>query len=83
MLATHNPPRGSKDSWDKLSAAFAEAAASLDQAVQAKNRDAAQTAFRSLETSCMACHQAHRGGPKGGFGGPKGKGKGPPTGDVN
>jgi hypothetical protein len=86
-MAAHDPPKGSKDSWTRLTAAFAESAVALERSVESKDRDAALVAHKALENSCMACHQQHRGGPggPGGFGpkgfGPKGgKGfkKGPP-----
>jgi cytochrome c556 len=83
-MAAHDPPRGSKESWATQTSAFAESASALEQSVQRKDRDGALAAHKSLENSCMACHQQHRGGPggkggfgKGGFGG-KGFKKGPP-----
>jgi hypothetical protein len=86
-IAAHEPPKGSKDSWARLTAAFADSAVALERSVESKDRSAALVAHKALENSCMACHQQHRGGPggfgpggPGGFGpkgfGPKG-GKGP------
>jgi len=84
-MSAQGPPRGSKESWTTLTTAFAETAQNLDQSVRAKNKEAAITSHELLSSSCMACHQAHRGGqkgfsPKGGFGGKGGFGpkKGPP-----
>jgi hypothetical protein len=73
------PSKGSKDSWTKLTAAFAESATALDKAAQAKDLAAARTAHQNLAASCMACHREHRGGP-GGPGGPGGRGPGGPGG---
>jgi hypothetical protein len=72
-LAEQEPRKGSKESWARFSAEFSAAAVNLNQSVQAKDKAGALAAFASLENSCMACHQAHRGGPgglgpKGGFG---------------
>jgi len=71
-MGKHTPPRGSKESWAKLTAAFADSAGVLDKAVQAKDKEAALKAHKSLSTSCAACHQAHRG--RGGMGGGGGRG---------
>jgi hypothetical protein len=66
-LGKNDPPRGSKESWDKHTAAYAEAAAALDKAAQAKDRDAAREAHTKLSGSCMGCHREHqmRRGPRG------------------
>jgi hypothetical protein len=78
-LAKTDAPRGPKESWSQLAAAFADSAAALDRAAQAKDLSAARTAREKLGSSCMECHRAHRGGP-GGFGpGRRGPG-GPPGG---
>jgi hypothetical protein len=77
-MGKNDPPKGSKESWTKLSSAFADSAAALDKAAQARNRDAALDAHGQLAGSCRECHTAHRqmgrgpggGGPPGGF--PKG-----------
>ncbi len=88
-LAKLDPPRGSKESWTKLTSAFHESATDLDKAVKAKNRDEAVATSGELSNSCMECHREHRSmpgggfGPRGGFGGPPGGGPpggGPPPG---
>jgi len=86
-LGTHEPPKGSKESWTTLTAQFAATAEELDKAAQAKDKPAAITARDTLSNSCMACHSEHqnkRGGfGGGGFGGPGGGrpgGGGPPGG---
>jgi hypothetical protein len=80
-IAGQDPPKGSKDSWARLSASFADSAATLDRSAQGKDRSAALVAYKSLENACMACHQQHRGGP-GGFG-PGGPGPGFGKGGFN
>jgi hypothetical protein len=66
-LSKYDPPKGSKDSWMKLTDAFAKSAATLDRAVEAKNKDEALAAHAALSNNqtCRECHQAHRGGPGG------------------
>jgi hypothetical protein len=78
-LSKYDPPKGSKESWTKLTGAYAESAAALDSAAVAKDKDAALTAHTKLTQSCMACHREHRAGP-GGMGMPGGFGPpgGPP-----
>ncbi len=60
-LAKYDPPQGSKESWTKLTADFADSAEKLDKAAQAKDKKAAATAQSRLANSCMACHREHRG----------------------
>jgi hypothetical protein len=79
-LGAETPPKGDKDSWAKLTAAYSEEATALDKAAQAKDKAAALEAHTQLANSCKACHDAHRPGPGGrgpGMGGPGGPG-GPP-----
>ena len=68
-LGKHDPPKGSKESWAKLTAEYAGLADALDKAAQAKDKDAATAAHQDLASSCNACHRQHRGGP-GMMGGP-------------
>jgi cytochrome c556 len=51
---------GTKESWQKLTAAFATNATTFDHAAQAKDREAAKTAHALLSDSCMQCHREHR-----------------------
>jgi hypothetical protein len=75
LVATYDPPRGSKQSWAKHAASFADAAAALDRAVEAKDKKAALAAHDFASNSCMSCHLEHRQmGFRGGFGGPGGPG---------
>ena len=79
-MVKHDPARGSKESWAKLAAAYAESATELDKAAQAKDKDAARDAHTELSNSCMACHRQHRGGGPGMGGGMRRPGGGPPGG---
>jgi hypothetical protein len=84
-LGKYDPPKGAKDSWIKLTAAFAELASELDHAAVAKNKETAKVAHDQLKNSCNACHQEHRRMGRGGGGGPMGFGPrggrgGPPPG---
>jgi cytochrome c556 len=85
QLSKLDPIKGEKDSWNKLTLAFAETAAGLDKSAMAKDKDHTQEALDGLGSSCMACHRQHRvmgpGGGRGGMGGPPGgmrPGGGPP-----
>jgi hypothetical protein len=81
-LGTYHPPKGSKESWKELTDAFADHAAEMDRAAQAKDKAAATVARDQLAISCKACHEAHQNkrgpGGRGGFGPPPGGGFGPP-----
>lgn len=54
------PEKGSRDSWQKLSAAFAADAERLQAMVVAHNKIEAYEAYNSLKKSCPQCHSAHR-----------------------
>jgi mono/diheme cytochrome c family protein len=64
-LSKYDPPKGSKESWTKLTGSLSDSAAALDRAAQAKSKDDALAAHAALSAakSCSACHQAHRAGP--------------------
>jgi mono/diheme cytochrome c family protein len=73
-LGKLEPVKGTKDSWAKLTLAFADSAAEFEHAAQAKDKnkdkDKTKEALDSLGGSCMACHREHRvRGP--GMGGPR------------
>ena len=67
-LGEHTPPKGSKESWARLTTAYAESATALDKAAQVKDKNAALTAHKALTRSCVGCHREHRtmGGSSGG-----------------
>jgi hypothetical protein len=71
-VGSHDPPRGEKDSWTRLTTAFAASARELDEVAQARDKEKTVAALDSLGSSCMACHRQHRvmGPPGGGMGGP-------------
>jgi len=62
-LLKHDPPRGDRASWDKLTKAYLQGAQALDAAAQKKDKAAATAAHAKLANSanCNACHNAHRG----------------------
>lgn len=60
-LARNDPPRGDRESWQRLSRQYYDHAKTLDEAVQAKDRPAALNATKQLGESCKACHNAHKG----------------------
>ena len=46
----NEPPKGSKESWAKLTLAYADSAAALDRAAQAKDADVKAFAQKTLPT---------------------------------
>jgi cytochrome c556 len=60
MLGKLDPPKGDKDSWQKLTKAYAENTKALDTAAAKMDKDAAKAAAAKLGESCDACHKAHR-----------------------
>lgn len=79
-LGKYDPPKGSKESWTKLTGEYAATANELDRAAAAKDKDAAVAAHTKLTQSCVACHNEHKAGKgrPGGFGPPGGPPPGPP-----
>jgi len=62
-LGKNDPPKGDKESWKKLTDAYAKAAVELEAAAEKKDATAAQAAFKGIGIGavCMGCHSVHRG----------------------
>jgi hypothetical protein len=54
------PPKGDAASWAKLTKEYAEAAKSLNDAAQKKDKRASLAAHGTLTKACTTCHKAHR-----------------------
>ena len=60
-LRQATPPRGDKESWDKLTKSYADNAKALEQATAKMDQKAAQAAHARMGgDACMNCHKAHR-----------------------
>ena len=59
-LCKDKPPKGSQESWDKLTKAYSDNAKSLSGAAEKKDFDAATKSLKAMGGSCMSCHSAHR-----------------------
>jgi cytochrome c556 len=60
-LEKATPKKGDKESWTKQTKAYHDGAVALDAAAQSKDKGATVAANSKLGTSCMSCHQQHRG----------------------
>src|SRR5262249_47244231 len=61
QLPKLKPPKGDAASWAKLSKAYADNAAALDDAAKKKNKPAARAVLaRRGEGAGTACHKVHR-----------------------
>jgi cytochrome c556 len=64
LLGKNAPPKGDKESWEKLTKEYAANAAALEKAVAAKDQAAAKAAWAKMGgdggAACNACHKAHR-----------------------
>ncbi len=80
QMGPETPPRGSAESWAKLTTSFTVSADELYKAAMAKDKAAALKAHESIANSCKACHQEHRPQGRGGRGGPGGPPPGGPGG---
>jgi cytochrome c556 len=60
-LGKAKPPKGDEKSWKKLTGTYLKDAESLEKAAKDKDAEAAGKSLNGLNTSCKACHTAHRG----------------------
>jgi cytochrome c556 len=60
QLGKLDPPKGDKESWQKLTKAYADNAKALDAAAAKMDKDAAKTVSEKMGKSCDVCHMAHR-----------------------
>jgi cytochrome c556 len=61
-LGKARPPRGEKESWKKQTGMYVATAKALSAAADKKDKAGASAAFKKLQSSCTACHKAHKGG---------------------
>jgi cytochrome c556 len=63
-LGKNKPPKGSQESWDRLTKAYLATAKALDGAAKEKGLAVARAQHKALTQQCGACHKAHRPPPK-------------------
>jgi hypothetical protein len=59
-LGSLTPPKGDKDSWTKLTKAFAENAKALETATTKMDLKASRDISKKMMDSCKGCHTVHR-----------------------
>ena len=59
-LPKNDPPRGEKESYEKLAKAYASAAKSLEESAEKEDLKGSRDAFKKISTSCMPCHKSHK-----------------------
>ena len=59
-LAKNDPPKGDKESWQKLAKNYFDTSKELDDAATAKELGKLKAAQKKMGSSCKACHSAHR-----------------------
>lgn len=60
-LSSGEPPKGSKDSWKKMTDAFSTQTKALDEAAGKKDVAGVKGAFGKISMGCMGCHRQHKG----------------------
>ena len=60
-LAKNDPPRGEKESWERLAKTYASTAKTLEKAAEKEDLTKARAATKKLSASCKACHDEHKG----------------------
>jgi cytochrome c556 len=59
-LGKATPPKGDKDSWAKLTKAYADNAKNLEKAAAKMDLKTARDFSEKMKNSCTACHKVHR-----------------------
>jgi len=59
-LPKNEPPRGEKESWQKLSEVYIANAKALDTAADKQDTASLKSAFAKMGGSCTKCHNAHK-----------------------
>lgn len=59
-LPKNKCPKGDAASWEKLSKQYAEQAAAVSKAAEAKDAKEFGAALKTFTGSCKACHDAHK-----------------------
>ena len=59
-LPKNEPPKGDKESFEKMAKAFADSAKKLEDAARREDLPAVKAAFGKIRTSCNSCHDAHK-----------------------
>jgi cytochrome c556 len=59
-IGKYDPPKGDKESWQKLTKAYTENTKALEAAAGKMDKDAAKAVSEKLGSSCDTCHKAHR-----------------------
>jgi cytochrome c556 len=59
-LPKNKCPKGDAASWEKLSKQFAEQAAAVSKAAEAKDSKEFSAALKAFTGSCKTCHDAHK-----------------------
>jgi hypothetical protein len=60
-LSKATPPKGDKESWEKLTKAYVDNAREMDAAAQKKDRDVTAARLKTTTTMCGKCHPLHKG----------------------
>jgi hypothetical protein len=59
-LPKNDPPRGDKESFEKLAKAYASAAKSFEESAEKEDLKGARDALKKITSSCMPCHTSHK-----------------------
>ena len=59
-LPKNDPPRGDKESYEKLAKAYASAGKTLEESAEKEDLKGSRDAFKKISTSCMPCHKSHK-----------------------
>jgi hypothetical protein len=61
-VASQEPRKGDKESWNKLCGEYIANAKALDDAAIGKDKEKCKSAETKLQAGCRSCHAAHKGG---------------------
>jgi hypothetical protein len=59
-LGKNTPPKGDKESWEKLTTAYEDNAKDMDKAAQKKDKETTAADLKKVMNMCMNCHKVHK-----------------------
>jgi cytochrome c556 len=59
-LPKSDPPRGDKESYEKLAKDYATAGKAFETSAEKEDLKGSNAALKKISTSCMPCHKEHR-----------------------
>lgn len=60
LLALNTPPKGSAESWERITTLYTSRATVLSEAAEVRDLEEGRVVARRMQAMCSACHRAHK-----------------------